>query len=134
MPRIRSSNAAAAIQAATCPIREVLDRVGSKWSTSILAATSAGPVRFLELERRVEGISRRMLTHTLRTLERDGLVARTVRSAMPPVVEYEATAMGRELHAALAALADWAARHHDGVAAARLAYDRADAKSARRCA
>jgi DNA-binding HxlR family transcriptional regulator len=71
----------------TCTVRQVLDRVGGKWSIGVLVATSDGPVRFTELERSIEGISRRMLTLTLRNLERDGLLVRTVYPTVPPRVE-----------------------------------------------
>lgn len=107
-----------------CTVREVLDRVGGKWSIAILVATSAGPVRFTELERRIEGISRRMLTLTLRNLERDGLLRRTVHPTVPPRVEYAATPIAVELHGALVALTDWAERHRSAITEARAAYDR----------
>ena len=107
-----------------CTVRQVLDHVGGKWSISILLAAIAGPVRFSQLERIVEGISRRMLTLTLRNLERDGLLIRTVYPTVPPKVEYTATDMARELHDSLAILTDWAQRHRADIAAARTAYDR----------
>lgn len=72
------------MNAHACPVREVLDRVAGKWSVQILVAAAQGPVRFTELERGIEGISRRMLTLTLRQLERDGLVSRTVHPTVPP--------------------------------------------------
>jgi len=109
--------------AQACTVRQVLDHVGGKWSVSILLAAIAGPVRFSELERLVEGISRRMLTLTLRNLERDGLLVRTVYPTVPPKVEYTATEMARELHDSLAALVGWAERHRGDIAAARTAYD-----------
>ena len=107
-----------------CSIREVLDRVSGKWSVQIIVAAARGPVRFTELERSIEGISRRMLTLTLRNLERDGLLRRTVYPTVPPRVEYEVTPMARELHEALVALTSWAERHRADIAAARDAYDR----------
>ncbi|MEU6076177.1 helix-turn-helix domain-containing protein [Micromonospora sp. NPDC047074] len=107
-----------------CTVREVLDRVGGKWSIGILVAACQGPVRFSELERRVEGISRRMLTLTLRNLERDGLLRRTVHPTVPPRVEYAATPIALELYESLVALTDWAERHHRTIADARAAYDR----------
>jgi DNA-binding HxlR family transcriptional regulator len=106
-----------------CTVRQVLDRVGGKWSIGILVAASAGPVRFTELERSIEGISRRMLTLTLRNLERDGLLERTVYPTVPPRVEYVATAMARELYDSLTALTTWAERHRDEIATARAEYD-----------
>ncbi|MBB5115999.1 winged helix-turn-helix transcriptional regulator [Micromonospora echinospora] len=110
-------------QASACTVREALDRVGGKWAIGILIAASAGPVRFTELERRVEGISRRMLTLTLRNLERDGLLHRHVHPCVPPKVEYTATPMARELHDSLVALTSWAERHREAISAARAEYD-----------
>ncbi|MBV9855374.1 MAG: helix-turn-helix transcriptional regulator [Streptosporangiaceae bacterium] len=115
---------ATGILAEACTVRQVLDHVGGKWSVSILLAAIAGPVRFSQLERIVEGISRRMLTLTLRNLERDGLLVRTVYPTVPPKVEYTATPMARELSDSLAALVGWAGRHRQDIAAARAAYDR----------
>jgi DNA-binding HxlR family transcriptional regulator len=107
-----------------CTVRQVLDRVGGKWSIGILVEASNGPVRFTELERSLEGISRRMLTLTLRNLERDGLLVRTVYPTVPPKVEYVATPMARELYDSLTALTSWADRHREDIAAAREEYDR----------
>ena len=109
--------------AEACTVRQVLDHVGGKWSVSILLAAIAGPVRFSQLERMVEGISRRMLTLTLRNLERDGLLIRTVYPTVPPKVEYTATEMARELHDSLTGLVGWAERHRADIATARAAYD-----------
>jgi DNA-binding HxlR family transcriptional regulator len=106
-----------------CPVREVLDRVAGKWSILILGAVARGPIRFTELERSIEGISRRMLTLTLRNLERDGLLTRTVYPTVPPRVEYELTDIARELHETLLSLTDWAHRHRGTIAASRHAYD-----------
>ncbi|WP_231929970.1 winged helix-turn-helix transcriptional regulator [Micromonospora coriariae] len=111
-------------QARACTVREVLDRVGGKWSIGILVAASNGPVRFTELERHIEGISRRMLTLTLRNLERDGLLHRTVYPTVPPKVEYTATPMALELYESLVALTSWAERHRRAIAEARTRYDR----------
>ncbi|MEO3743421.1 helix-turn-helix domain-containing protein [Plantactinospora sp. B5E13] len=108
----------------TCTSREVLDRVGGKWSIAIIIEASRRPVRFTELERAVEGISRRMLALTLRNLERDGLLTRTVHPTVPPRVVYAATEIARELYEALVILTGWAERHRAAVAAAREAYDR----------
>ncbi|PJE98178.1 transcriptional regulator [Streptomyces carminius] len=106
-----------------CPVREVLDRVAGKWSILIIVAAARGPVRFTELERSIEGISRRMLTLTLRNLERDGLLTRTVYATVPPRVEYELTDIARELHQSLLSLTGWAQRHRETISAARHAYD-----------
>src|SRR5919109_5523707 len=96
------------VHAEGCPVREVLDRVAGKWSVMIIVAAAHGPIRFTELERSIEGISRRMLTLTLRNLERDGLLTRTVYPTVPPKVEYAATAMARELYESLVGLTAWA--------------------------
>ena len=114
---------AASLMAEACTVRQVLDHVGGKWSISILLAAIAGPVRFSQLERMVEGISRRMLTLTLRNLERDGLLIRTVYPTVPPKVEYTATEMARELYGSLATLVGWAERHRTDIAAARTSDD-----------
>lgn len=111
------------MKADACTVRQVLDRVGGKWSIGVLVQASQGPVRFTELERAVEGISRRMLTLTLRNLERDGLLTRTVYPTVPPKVEYTATPMARELYDSLVTLTTWAERHRAEIAAAREVYD-----------
>ncbi|MFE2099046.1 MULTISPECIES: helix-turn-helix domain-containing protein [unclassified Streptomyces] len=112
-----------AVNAQACPVREVLDRVAGKWSVQILVAAAQGPIRFTELERGIEGISRRMLTLTLRNLERDGLVTRTVHPTVPPKVEYELTPVALELHETLQRLTDWAEHNRVYIAEARAAYD-----------
>src|SRR5262245_59511361 len=92
----------------TCPaVREVLHRVGDKWSVQIVALLGDGSMRFSELRRSIEGISQRMLTLTLRGLERDGLVTRTVFPEIPPRVDYELTRLGKTLLEPISALADW---------------------------
>lgn len=121
-----SAAAADAVLAEACPVREVLDRVAGKWSILVVVAAARGPIRFTELERSIDGISRRMLTLTLRNLERDGLLTRTVYPTVPPKVEYALTPIARELHESLVALTDWAGRHRATIAAARHAYDTLD--------
>jgi DNA-binding HxlR family transcriptional regulator len=111
------------LMAEACTLGQVLDHVGGKWSVPILLAAIDAPVRFSELERLIQGISRRMLTLTLRNLERDGLLIRTVYPTVPPRVEYTATEMARELRVTLAGLTDWAERHRADIAAARAGYD-----------
>jgi len=101
----------ATAQSQACPIVQVIERVAGKWALSILAATMSAPVRYTELEQTMPGISRRMLTLTLRNLERDGLLTRTVYPTTPPRVDYAATPSARELYAHLRALTDWAERH-----------------------
>ncbi len=103
-----------------CPVRDILDRIGDKWSLlSILHLGSTGSLRFNELRKRITGISQRMLTVTLRALETDGLVARTVYAEVPPRVEYALTALGQSLLGALIELGNWAAAHAPAIAAAR---------------
>ena len=106
-----------------CPSREVLDRIGDKWSVLILGLLSDGSCRFTELSRGIEGVSQKMLTQTLRGLERDGLVTRTVHASVPPRVDYALTELGRTLTAPLAALEIWASAHMGDVAKARARYD-----------
>ena len=106
-----------------CPIGEVLDHVAGKWSIGVIVAASDGPIRFTQLERTVQGISRRMLTLNLRKLERDGLLVRTVYPTVPPKVEYQLTPIARELVEAFAMLTGWADRHRGAIAEARREYD-----------
>lgn len=117
------TSVAEAVRDEACPVSEVLDRVAGKWSIGILIAAAHGPVRFTELERAVNGISRRMLTLNLRRLERDGLLIRTVYPTVPPKVEYSLTSMAQELHTSLTGLVAWAERHRSAVAEARATYD-----------
>jgi len=114
---------------ACAAFRDALDRIGSKWGIAIIAAASDGPIRFAELHRTIPGISRRMLTLTLRTLERDGLLVRTVYPTVPPQVEYTATPLAKDLFASTRALSDWAENNHEKIAAARAAYDKAENSS-----
>jgi DNA-binding HxlR family transcriptional regulator len=108
---------------AQCPTREVLDRIGDRWTVLTVGALGQGPLRFNQIERSVAGISQKMLTQTLRGLERDGLVLRTVYPEVPPRVVYELTSEGRTLLAPLAALQAWATGHIGGVLEARQKYD-----------
>lgn len=108
---------------AACAVLEVLNRVSGKWSIGVLLEAIDGPVRFTELERALPGISRRMLTLTLRNLERDGLLVRTVYPTVPPRVEYTITDMARELCDTLLELREWARRHQGAIAVAQNAYD-----------
>jgi DNA-binding HxlR family transcriptional regulator len=109
---------------ADCRAREVLERVGDKWSLLVIGLLGEGPQRFAELRRSVDGISQRMLTVTLRGLERDGLVTRTVRPTVPPRVDYALTPMGRTLLNTVRNLLEWADEHLPEIDAARAAYDR----------
>jgi DNA-binding HxlR family transcriptional regulator len=104
-------------------VREILDLVGDKWSLYIIATLKDGPVRFNELRRRIDGISQRMLTITLRGLERDGLVKRTLFPTIPPRVDYELTDVGRTLLAPVMALVTWANTNQENIQNARVGYD-----------
>jgi DNA-binding HxlR family transcriptional regulator len=108
----------------SCRIREILDRIGDKWSLYVIGMLGQGTKRFTELKREIDGISQRMLTVTLRGLERDGLVSRKVYAVMPPRVEYSLTEMGRTLLDKSAAFVTWAESHLDDINAARASYDR----------
>lgn len=116
-----------------CPaVREVLHRVGDKWSVQIVALLGDGPLRFSELRRSIEGISQRMLTLTLRGLERDGLVTRTVFPEIPPRVDYELTRLGQTLLDPISALADWAAAYRTSIQEAREKFDTKQKKAPKR--
>jgi DNA-binding HxlR family transcriptional regulator len=106
-----------------CPVRDILDRLGDKWSTLVLVTLAAGPQRFNALARAVPDISRRMLTETLRHLERDGLVWRAVTPSTPPSVSYGLTPLGDSLMPPLKALIAWAEHHQRDIAAARARYE-----------
>ena len=103
-------------------VRQILNRVGDKWSILVIAMLDQGTRRFTELRREIEGISQRMLALTLRQLERDGLVERTVYPVVPPKVEYALTDLGSTLLESVRGLVSWAMEHRDQVAAARVAY------------
>ena len=113
-----------------CPaVREVLNRVGDKWTVQIVRLLGERPHRFSELRRSIEGISQRMLTLTLRGLERDGLVTRTVEPTIPPKVEYALTDLGRTLLVPVFALAQWAVEHRTSIHEAQQRYDTANGAS-----
>jgi DNA-binding HxlR family transcriptional regulator len=107
-----------------CGIRDVLDRIGDKWSVLVVVELAGGPRRFRELQRAIDGISQRMLTLTVRRLERDGLVLRTVYPTVPARVDYRLTETGAGLTHLVKALADWSLAHRGVIAEARHAYDR----------
>ncbi|MGY2052893.1 winged helix-turn-helix transcriptional regulator [Methylobacterium sp. JK268] len=113
----------AALDPASCPVRDVLDRVGDKWSSLILIALAGGPQRFSALARAVPDISKRMLTQTLRDLERDGFVTRTVFPTKPPSVAYALAPLGESLLEPLAALVAWAETRHAAIRDARARFD-----------
>jgi DNA-binding HxlR family transcriptional regulator len=106
-----------------CRARDVLDRVGDKWSVYVISLLGEGTRRFTDLLRSIDGISQRMLTVTLRGLERDGILTRTVYPVVPPRVDYALTPMGRTLLATITQLVVWADRHTDEIEAARVRYD-----------
>lgn len=111
--------------AGPCPTRDLLDLVGDKWSMLVVGILAdAGTLRFGEVRARIVGISEKMLTQTLRGLERDGLVTRTVYAEVPPRVEYALTDLGVSLRTPMRALERWAIDHMDAVMAARDAYAR----------
>ncbi|WP_369252290.1 winged helix-turn-helix transcriptional regulator [Streptomyces sp. R41] len=104
-------------------MRRTLDRVGDKWSVLVIGILAAGPLRFSALRDQVPGISQRMLTLTLRHLERDGLLTRTVYPAVPPRVEYELTPLGEGLRETVYAFVQWATDHNDEIEESRRRYD-----------
>ena len=117
---------------ANCHAREILARVGDKWSVYVIHVLGhAGTLRFNELRNRVEGISQRMLTVTLRGMERDGLVIRTVYPEVPPRVEYSLTKLGATLRQLVRGLVEWSGAHLDEVDAARASYDARVRRSAK---
>lgn len=108
-----------------CPfVREILTRVGDKWSVLIIVLLGDGPKRFSDLKRTIEGISQRMLTHTLRGLERDGLVVRSVFPTVPPRVDYALAPLGKTLLKTVTELANWARANRDEITRARAEFDR----------
>ena len=111
-----------------CPLRDILDRIGDKWSVLVVVLLKNGRLRFSDLRRAIDGISQRMLTHTLRQLERDGLVLRTVTPTVPVRVDYELTDLGKTLIEPLSALANWSETHRDAVLSARTIYDARNAE------
>ena len=111
------------VYAKNCPSRQVLDRIGDAWSVLIVGSLKDGPLRYTELAQRIPGVSPKMLTQTLRGLERDGLVTRTVHPVVPPRVDYALTELGRSLYGLVEGLEKWAEAHIDDVQAARQAYD-----------
>jgi len=113
-----------------CPIRDVLDRVGDKWSTLLIFTLAERSHRFGELRRAITDISQRMLTQTLRELQEDGMISRTVHPTTPPSTEYALTDLGRSLVEPLTGLARWAESRHDEIKRARVAYAAATAQVA----
>lgn len=115
----------------TCmAVHEVLSQIGDKWTVLTVRALGDGALRFSALKREVEGISQRMLTLTLKTLERDGFVSRTVYPTIPPRVEYALTPLGRSLSEPLGVIAQWALTNRQRIVDARVAFDARDAHAA----
>ena len=110
-----------------CPSRQILDRVADRWTALVLLALSDGTMRFSELRRRIEGVSQKMLTQTLRALERDGLVTREVFPTVPVTVEYTLTPLGASLLTAVQAIRTWAYQNIDEIDQARQRYDTTNA-------
>ncbi len=110
-------------------ISALLSRIGDKWSVLVVARLGHGPLRFSALRRQIDGISQKMLTTTLRSLERDGFVIRTVFPTTPPQVEYQLTALGRDLLDPVGALADWALKNQARVDEAREKFDAREDKA-----
>lgn len=113
-----------------CPVRQVLDHIGDKWSTLIVMTLADGAMRFSQLRRAVPDISQRMLTQTLRDLQRDGLLSRTVHPTVPPSVEYRLTPLGASLLEPLAGLVKWADEHYESIRNARQEFTSAESRSA----
>ncbi|TQM29578.1 winged helix-turn-helix transcriptional regulator [Nocardia bhagyanarayanae] len=113
-----------------CDVRQILDRIADKWSLLTIALLAGRTMRFTELRREIDGVSQRMLTRTLRHLERDGLVRRTVHPVVPPRVDYELTPLGGSLHETIQALVTWTEDHQREIAEARTAYDATTAAAA----
>ncbi|MFQ6325661.1 winged helix-turn-helix transcriptional regulator [Nocardia sp. CWNU-33] len=108
---------------AECPTRQLLDRISDKWVSLVLVALADGPRRYAEINRSIAGVSPKMLTQTLRTLERDGLVERRITAEVPVRVDYELTALGRSLQPVMSVIKSWAEERMDDVLAARARYD-----------
>ncbi|WP_433567412.1 winged helix-turn-helix transcriptional regulator [Nocardia sp. CA-151230] len=117
--RVESSGLPADVFSARCPTRQVLDRIAGKWTVLIIDALAGGTMRYTDLQRRIEGISQKMLTQTLRELETDGFVIRTVHPTVPPKVEYTLTPLGHSLRTPITALREWIEANINEIEAAR---------------
>ncbi|WAX56234.1 helix-turn-helix transcriptional regulator [Jatrophihabitans cynanchi] len=111
------------VLAEACPTRQVVNRIGDRWSLLVLYALEHGTLRFQQLRRSVDGVSQKMLTQTLRNLERDGLVRREVFASVPPRVEYSLTELGKGLARRVRGIREWAYEHMDEIEGARVSYD-----------
>jgi DNA-binding HxlR family transcriptional regulator len=117
---------------AACPSRQLLDRLADKWVTLVLSALAGGEQRYSELSRAIAGVSQKMLTQTLRNLERDGIVVRSITPAVPVRVDYRLTPLGASLLPVVAAIKGWAEQHMDHVLAARERFDAGAVQAAAR--
>jgi DNA-binding HxlR family transcriptional regulator len=108
-----------------CPVRDVIDNIGGKWNTLMILALADGPMRFSALRRLIPDISQRMLTQTLRDLQRDGYIGRQVFPTQPPSVEYSLTPLGQSFLVLVKGLVDWSVDHHQAIRSARTEYDAA---------
>lgn len=108
---------------AECPARKLLDRISDKWVSLTINALADGPQRYSDLQRRLASVSQKMLTQTLRNLERDGLITRTVQPTVPLRVDYQLTPLGHSLQPVMRAVKDWAEQHMDEVEDARAMYE-----------
>jgi len=109
-----------------CPVRDVIENIGGKWNTLMILALADGPMRFSALRRLIPDISQRMLTQTLRDLQRDGYIDRTVFPTQPPSVEYRLTVLGQSFLSLVKQLVDWSSENHAAIRAARAVYDARD--------
>jgi DNA-binding HxlR family transcriptional regulator len=123
MSDTRSPDGRFDVLSAACPTRQVVGRIGDKWTLLVLTALAGRTLRFSQLRREVEGITQKMLTQTLRGLERDGLVDRRVYPVIPPHVEYSMTTRGATLAEVISGIRDWAYGNMDGIETSRLAFD-----------
>ncbi|WP_280493136.1 winged helix-turn-helix transcriptional regulator [Nocardia asiatica] len=118
---LEGSGLPASIYSAKCPTREILDHIAGKWTVLIIDALADGTMRYTDLRTRIDGISQKMLTQTLRQLEADGFVTRTVHPTIPPRVDYTLTELGHSLRTPIAALRDWIESNINRIEAARRA-------------
>lgn len=128
--KVSEQKAGTDVYAAGCPSRGVLEHVTSRWAVLVLAALLDGTMRFSELRRHIGGVSEKMLTQTLRTLERDGFVRRRARPVIPPHVDYDLTPLGTQAARRVRELAEWTEVHVADVQAARQVYDASRPESA----
>jgi DNA-binding HxlR family transcriptional regulator len=115
------------VLAAACPTRQVINRIGDRWSLLVLSALDSGTLRFQQLRRTVDGVSQKMLTQTLRLLERDGLVHREIHASVPPRVEYSLTPLGQSLAERIASIREWAYASMADIEDARRRFDASSA-------